>query len=176
MACVRLIYIFSIFKQSTSHMKVIEYLNEHVPWTLLWQLSINFNLFLRTLNVPVLKIPTLCVNKRPKDTTKEYGWLHLHCTYNYLRCWKNLASSISDASLSLPEAVWPRESEIGEKGVGTRLLWPFTIPPCFELKSCSRKTKTFGYPLHLFDLKQNYANRKTKLRISKHFCSILGRC
>ena len=113
-------------------------------------------------------------NKRPKDTTKKYCWLYLHCTYNYLRCWKGLASCSSDPSLSLPDSVWPRESEIGEKRVGTRLLWSFTIPPCFALKTCSKKTKTLCYPLLLFGLKQNYANRKTKLRISEHFCSILG--
>ena len=157
-----------------------------MPWYLLWQVSINFNLFLRTLNVPVLKLPMLCVfNKRPKDTTKKYGWLYLHCTYYYLRCWKNLALCSSDPSLSctarswMTERVWDRR-----EGVGTRLLWPYTIPPCFAIKSCSlwwkllksysKKKKTFCYPLHLFNMKQQYANFKTKLRISKHFCSILG--
>ena len=36
-----------------------------------------------------------------------------------------------------------------------------------------QKTKTFCYPLPLFDLKKKYANCKTKKRISEHFCSNL---
>ena len=76
-------------------------------------------------------------NKRPKDTTKKYFWLYLH----------NALIIIFDVEKASLHAVLApvfhcqklfdeRESEIGGKGVGTRLLWPFTIPPCLALKSC----------------------------------------
>ena len=107
------------------------------------------------------------VNVRPKDTTKKYCWLYLHCTYNYLRCWKGLASCSSDPCLSLPEAVWRKRVWDRRKGGREETSLAFHNPTVlcaqkllFVTKASQKllqKTITFYYPLHLLDLKQKYA-------------------
>ena len=98
----------------------------------------------------------------------------------------SLCAVLTPVIHALPEAEWPIESEVGGKGSGRDFSGLTQSHPALRSKvalwdeSCSKvapkKKKTFCYPLHLFNMKQQYANFKTKLRISKHFCSILGCC
>ena len=86
----------------------------------------------------------VCVQlwKLQKDATKNYGWLHLHCTYHHcLRRWKDLASRSSGPRLSLSEVVRPRESQIEGKGVRSQeeTSLAFHIPAYFTLNWHSQR-------------------------------------
>lgn len=115
------------------------------PWfestsCILMFLILFYFIFLWRLNVPLINQYLRCVCsalriERPKDTTNNYGGLHLHCTYNIVtdEGEKNLTPCSFDARFFLSGAVWPKEFEIRGKGVGTRLLSLFTVPLCFAL-------------------------------------------